>query len=142
MNLGLALGRTAWIVLIGAYITVASLIPVWIMLQPRDYLSSFLLYAMMIIAVFGILLSAFTGTATFQLPMVNNAKIGTSSSDPFHHGRLTVAAAPGFPFPSLHRNFFQAAGQRGTCAAHRLRLHADRVRTGMHLPDRCRYGLR
>ena len=27
MNLGLALSRTAWIVLIGAYITVASLIP-------------------------------------------------------------------------------------------------------------------
>ncbi len=67
MNVGLALSRTAWIVLIGAYITVASLIPVWIMLQPRDYLSSFLLYAMMIVAVFGILFSAFTGQATFQL---------------------------------------------------------------------------
>ncbi len=68
LNCGLALGRTAWILLIGVYITVASLIPVWIMLQPRDYLSSFLLYAMMIIAIFGILIAAFTGSATFQLP--------------------------------------------------------------------------
>lgn len=68
LNCGLALGRTAWILLIGVYITVASLIPVWIMLQPRDYLSSFLLYAMMIIAVLGIVYAAFTGSATFQLP--------------------------------------------------------------------------
>ena len=97
MNLGLALGRTAWIVLIGAYITVASLIPVWIMLQPRDYLSSFLLYAMMIIAVFGILLSAFTGTATFQLPMVNNAKIGTLFPTLF----ITVACGACSGFHSL-----------------------------------------
>ena len=97
MNVGLALGRTAWIVLIGAYITVASLIPVWIMLQPRDYLSSFLLYAMMIIAVFGILLSAFTGTATFQLPMVNNAKIGTLFPTLF----ITVACGACSGFHSL-----------------------------------------
>ena len=69
MNCGFAMSRTAWIVFIGVYISIASLIPVWIMLQPRDYLSSFLLYAMMIVAIVGILLSAFTGTATFQLPM-------------------------------------------------------------------------
>ncbi len=68
LNVGLALGRTAWIVIIGAYITIASLVPVWILLQPRDYLSSFLLYAMMIVALFGIVFSTFAGTATFQLP--------------------------------------------------------------------------
>ena len=79
LNVGFAMGRTAWIIFIGAYIAIASLIPVWIMLQPRDYLSSFLLYAMMAIAVFGILFSAFAGTATFQLPAFtgfNNEKLG------------------------------------------------------------------
>ena len=79
LNVGFAMGRTAWIVFIGAYIAIASLIPVWIMLQPRDYLSSFLLYAMMAIAVFGILYAAFAGTATFQLPAFtgfNNEKLG------------------------------------------------------------------
>ena len=79
LNVGFAMGRTAWIVFIGAYIAIASLIPVWIMLQPRDYLSSFLLYAMMAIAVFGILFAAFAGTATFQLPAFtgfNNEKLG------------------------------------------------------------------
>ncbi len=45
---------TTWMWLIGVYITVASVTPVWILLQPRDYLSSFLLYAMLIVAVVGI----------------------------------------------------------------------------------------
>lgn len=40
--------------LIGLYITIASVTPVWILLQPRDYLSSFLLYAMLIVAIVGI----------------------------------------------------------------------------------------
>jgi len=97
MNVGFAMGRTAWIVFIGAYITVASLIPVWIMLQPRDYLSSFLLYAMMIIAVFGIISSAFTGTATFSLPMVNQAKVG----DLFPTLFITVACGACSGFHSL-----------------------------------------
>ncbi|MCD8130607.1 MAG: carbon starvation protein A [Lachnospiraceae bacterium] len=69
LNVGFALTRTAWIVLIGVYITVASLLPVWVMLQPRDYLSSFLLYGMMALALIGIVSSAFTGNATFEIPM-------------------------------------------------------------------------
>ncbi|MBR1989387.1 MAG: carbon starvation protein A [Firmicutes bacterium] len=68
LNVGLVLNRTIWIILIAAYITVASLAPVWILLQPRDYLSSFLLYAMMAVAVVGIIASAFTGTAEFTIP--------------------------------------------------------------------------
>lgn len=45
---------TTWMWLIGLYITIASVTPVWILLQPRDYLSSFLLYAMLIVAIVGI----------------------------------------------------------------------------------------
>lgn len=68
LNFGFVMSRTAWIIFIGAYISVASLAPVWILLQPRDYLSSFLLYAMMILAVVGIALAAITGSATFAMP--------------------------------------------------------------------------
>lgn len=39
------------VIICGIYILVASVTPVWILLQPRDYLSSFLLYAMMILAI-------------------------------------------------------------------------------------------
>lgn len=64
----LYLNGTTWMVIVGIYITVASVTPVWILLQPRDYLSSFLLYGMMIVAVVGIVgahptidIPAFTG---------------------------------------------------------------------------------
>ena len=50
----LYLSNTAWMIIVGIYILVASVAPVWILLQPRDYLSSFLLYFMMIVAVVGI----------------------------------------------------------------------------------------
>ena len=49
------LNGTTWMYIIGVYILIASIAPVWILLQPRDYLSSFLLYGMMIVAVVGVL---------------------------------------------------------------------------------------
>lgn len=45
-----------WVIILVAYITVASIAPVWILLQPRDYLNSFLLYAMIIGAVLGLVI--------------------------------------------------------------------------------------
>ena len=42
----IALSYNAWMWVIGVYILIASVTPVWILLQPRDYLSSFLLYFM------------------------------------------------------------------------------------------------
>lgn len=47
----------AWNVVLLIYVAVASVTPVWILLQPRDYLSSFLLYGALIGAGLGILLS-------------------------------------------------------------------------------------
>lgn len=64
----LYLSSQAWMVIVGIYILVASVTPVWILLQPRDYLSSFLLYGMIALAVVGIVgsnptldIPAFTG---------------------------------------------------------------------------------
>ena len=65
---GLHFSRTFWVVFIAVYVTVASLLPVWILLQPRDYLSSFLLYGMMAIAVLAIIGGTFTGAATVEAP--------------------------------------------------------------------------
>ena len=48
------LSGTTWMIIIGVYITIASVTPVWILLQPRDYLSSFLLYAMLFVAFVGV----------------------------------------------------------------------------------------
>ncbi len=49
------LSNTAWMIIVGIYIAIASVAPVWILLQPRDFLSSFLLYAMLFIAIVGII---------------------------------------------------------------------------------------
>lgn len=64
---------STWMYIVGLYITIASVTPVWILLQPRDYLSSFLLYAMLFVAFVGVvgahpdinpeLFPAFTGFA-------------------------------------------------------------------------------
>ena len=51
------LSNTTWMWIVGIYIAVASIAPVWILLQPRDYLSSFLLYAMMILAVVAVVIA-------------------------------------------------------------------------------------
>ena len=39
LNVGLNFNRTFWVAFVAVYITVASLLPVWMLLQPRDYLS-------------------------------------------------------------------------------------------------------
>lgn len=49
--------QTTWMVIVGIYITIASVTPVWILLQPRDYLSSFLLYAMLALAFIAVVVS-------------------------------------------------------------------------------------
>lgn len=60
--------QSQWLVFIFAYVLVASVTPVWALLQPRDYLNSYLLIAMMVMAFVGILvynpeinLAAFNG---------------------------------------------------------------------------------
>ena len=96
LNTGFAMSRTAWIVFIGAYITIASLVPVWILLQPRDYLSSFLLYAMMIVALIGIAFSAFAGTATFEIPAFTGWKTGIGTLFPALFITVACGACSGF----------------------------------------------
>lgn len=53
----LKLNSVAWTIILCIYIFVASTAPVWILLQPRDYLNSFLLYAMMIGSIVGIVIA-------------------------------------------------------------------------------------
>lgn len=50
----ITLSSNTWYILLIAYIFTASVTPVWILLQPRDYLNSFLLYAVVAAAVAGI----------------------------------------------------------------------------------------
>ena len=49
----------AWSMVLIGYCLVASVTPVWILLQPRDYLSSFLLYASVLAGLLGIVFGGF-----------------------------------------------------------------------------------
>ncbi|KUO51254.1 MAG: carbon starvation protein CstA [Desulfitibacter sp. BRH_c19] len=71
--LPLALSASTWMYLLIVYIFVASVLPVWLLLQPRDYLNSFLLYAILGGAVIGIvMLNPQLEMATYNGFSVNN----------------------------------------------------------------------
>ncbi len=78
-------------VIVGIYITVASVAPVWILLQPRDYLSSFLLYFMMIVAAVGVIGSALMGHASLDIPAFTG----------FKDTLAPTGSSLGFMFPAL-----------------------------------------
>ncbi|MBE0571003.1 MAG: carbon starvation protein A [Ignavibacteriaceae bacterium] len=70
----LQLDKLTWQLILFVYIFAASVTPVWILLQPRDYLNSFFLYALMIGGLVGILFAAPTinlpAFSTFSLEKV------------------------------------------------------------------------
>lgn len=55
MNCPIYISRNIWFLILAIYIVVAAVIPVWILLQPRDYLCSFLLYGIIGAAVIGVI---------------------------------------------------------------------------------------
>ena len=96
------LSYNVWMIIVGLYIAVASVTPVWILLQPRDYLSSFLLYGMIILAIVGIIgahptvdMPAFTGFYDNLKPS------GTSLGYLFPALFVTIACGAGCGFHSL-----------------------------------------
>jgi carbon starvation protein len=64
----LELSAFTWQVLLLVYIFIASVTPVWILLQPRDYLNSFFLYALMVGGLVGIFFAA----PTINIPAFNS----------------------------------------------------------------------
>ncbi len=67
LNVSPERARVIWMLVLLYYAFIASTIPVWFLLQPRDYLNSFLLYGMMFIGVAGI----FAARSEVLLPAVN-----------------------------------------------------------------------
>ena len=107
----ISLDYTTWMILLGVYIMVAAVAPVWILLQPRDFLSSFLLYGMIALSLIGIVGASITGdAANLQIPAftdfyATNAAVdanGNAIIDPAT-GKAVInkAAASGFLFPAL-----------------------------------------
>ncbi|MBQ9068268.1 MAG: carbon starvation protein A [Eggerthellaceae bacterium] len=92
----LALSSGQWMWILAVYILVASLAPVWILLQPRDYLSSYLLYGMIILAVVGIIGAGLLGRGQFDVPAYTGLDATVTKAE-----SGSVVATTGYLFPAL-----------------------------------------
>ena len=68
MKLPMYATKTAWIYIVMAYLFLASVMPMWLLMEPRDYMTTFMLLGMIIGAVVGVIaehptmkLNAFSG---------------------------------------------------------------------------------
>jgi len=76
LNFPVFFSKSTWSYLVFGYIFIASILPVWLLLQPRDYLSAYLLIAMILASFIGIAvarptmnLPAFNGFIVNDLPL-------------------------------------------------------------------------
>jgi carbon starvation protein len=88
------LDRTTWGLLILAYCGVASVVPVWALLQPRGYLGGFVLYAALAIGLYGI----FGGGYSIVQPAFTDwhASDPTGALFPFLFVTIACGACSGF----------------------------------------------
>jgi carbon starvation protein len=87
-------GHFTWSVIILIYCIVASLVPVWALLQPRGYLGGFVLYAAIAIGVIGV----FFGGYSIQQPAFKSFDVGgmTGMLFPFLFVTIACGACSGF----------------------------------------------
>jgi carbon starvation protein len=83
-----------WVLLILAYCAVASVVPVWSLLQPRGYLGGFILYSALALGVIGI----FFGGYQIQQPAFKSWDVGgmTGTLFPFLFVTIACGACSGF----------------------------------------------
>ncbi len=86
------LSLNTWIIVLMIYIYAASTAPVWILLQPRDYLNSFLLYAMIAGAVIGIVIF----NPSIQLPALTGFNVNGQLLFPMLFVTVACGAISGF----------------------------------------------
>ena len=83
----------AWRWVLAVYILLASVLPVWLLLQPRDYLASFFLYFAVIIGAIGMI---FGGKFEVQLPAFKGFVAGTQYMWPMLFVIVACGAISGF----------------------------------------------
>ncbi len=90
--LGVAPERNVWVVLLFAYTFFAARLPVWLLLQPRDYINSHQLF----IALGVILLGIGIGLNTIVAPVVNDVPDGSPNWFPLLFITIACGAISGF----------------------------------------------
>ena len=84
--------QTTWVCLLALYSFAASVLPVWLLLQPRDYLESFNLYGGLTLVYLGI----FVAAPTFAAPAIRTDVPGAPPMWPFLFITIACGALSGF----------------------------------------------
>lgn len=86
------ISQDIWHIIVFLYILVASVVPVWALLQPRDYLNSYLLVAMIVAAVIGV----FVSNPSINLPAFTSFNVGGQTMFPILFVTIACGAVSGF----------------------------------------------
>ena len=92
LALPLYLSLGTWHILVFVYVLIASVTPVWALLQPRDYLNSYLLVAMIVAAV----ISVFAARPDVNLPAFSGFTVNGQTLFPFLFVTIACGAVSGF----------------------------------------------
>lgn len=92
LNMPVYLSTDVWRVVIFVYVALACVLPVWILLQPRDYLNSYLLISMIIAAVVGI----FAANPTMKLEPFTGFQLNGQTMFPYLFVTIACGAISGF----------------------------------------------
>lgn len=84
--------QSTWHIIVFIYVIIASVTPIWALLQPRDYLNSYLLIAMIIAAVIGI----FVAQPEINLPAYTSFVVNGQSMFPILFVTIACGAVSGF----------------------------------------------
>lgn len=84
--------RSAWHIIIFIYVLIASVAPVWSLLQPRDYLNSYLLIFMIVAAVLGV----FVANPSCNLNAFNGFNVNGQYLFPMLFVTIACGAVSGF----------------------------------------------
>ncbi|HTM20324.1 MAG TPA: carbon starvation protein A [Kofleriaceae bacterium] len=85
-----------WVILIIGYCAVASVLPVWLLLQPRGYLGGFVLYMAMAVGVYGVFFGGYEIHQEAFKGFDVAAKDGTGLLYPFLFVTIACGACSGF----------------------------------------------
>lgn len=89
---GVAMTPERWTYVLMVYAFVASVLPVWLLLQPRDYVNSFQLYLGMVLLLAGVLVA----NPTMVAPAVNTSASGLQPLFPMLFITVACGAVSGF----------------------------------------------
>lgn len=93
LNAPIYVSTSAWHIIVFIYILIASVVPVWALLQPRDYLNSYLLVFMIVASVVGVLVT----NPSINLPAFTSFYVeGTGNMFPILFVTIACGAVSGF----------------------------------------------